>query len=631
VVAIQEERLTGKKRSRIRGAVPSLAVRYCLEYAELAVCDLDLVVLSVQGRSYSSENDISSNPLLRITEFNIPVVQISHHMGHAMHAYCTSGFPEAAVLIVDGMGSPFEDLSEDEKKSVTEQVRNGWETISLYRVRGNSVSALEKHLVADGAWLIDRGTSMPLFGSIGGMYSSVATQIFGDAMEAGKVMGLAPYGNSAIDWREFFSIEQNGVFRFYDRVPARFEHDKRWPKLTAEYQDLASSVQTALEIAILHLVEKLYQRTESPNLCYAGGVALNGVTNERIMRESSFTHVFIPPAAEDSGVAVGAAYYGLWHLTGNVRTQQYLDDSPGAPYSSKRVEDAIAHIPLVQRSDVKDMMSATVDILCDGGVIGWYQGGSELGPRALGQRSILCDPRLHNGKELLNSGIKFRESFRPFAPAVLLEHAQDWFSFDKTTPSSPFMLRVCPFQEELRRLVPAVVHVDGTGRLQTVTSEGNPMLYELIQTFYNRTGIPMLLNTSFNISGEPLVETPEDAIWCFLSTALRVCVMGRIMVIKKPEFPSILDLRPQLACILPRSLDSNEYETHRALVKTPWGQIATRLSADFVSALKLIDGVGDGWRLLGQLRRNSGISETACTCLLARMRRAGLIRFLLPQ
>jgi len=229
VVAIQEERLTGKKRSRIRGAEPSLAVSYCLEHAQLAVRDLDLVVLSVQGRSYSPENDISSNPLLRITEFNIPVVQISHHMGHAMHAYCTSGFPEAAILVVDGMGSPFEDLSEDEKKSVKDQVRNGWETISLYRVHGNSISVLEKHLVADGAWLIDRGTSMPLFRSIGGMYSSVASQIFGDAMEAGKVMGLAPYGKSTIAWQEFFSIEQNGVFRFCDRVPARFEHDNRWP------------------------------------------------------------------------------------------------------------------------------------------------------------------------------------------------------------------------------------------------------------------------------------------------------------------------------------------------------------------------------------------------------------------
>ena len=193
------------------------------------------------------------------------------------------------------------------------------------------------------------------------------------------------------------------------------------------------------------------------------------------------------------------------------------------------------------------------------------------------------------------------------------------------------MLRVCPFEEHLRGLVPAVVHVDGTGRLQTVTSEGNPMLYELIHTFYNRTGIPMLLNTSFNISGEPLVETPEDAIWCFLSTLLRACVIGRMILVKKPEFRSILHLRPQLTCILRRSIDSNDFERHCALVKAPWGKMAVRLSDDFLAALQLIDGVGDGWRLLGQLRRKSEISDCACACLLARMRRAGLIRFLLPQ
>jgi carbamoyltransferase len=627
VVAVQEERLTGIKRYPVQGAQPSLSTRYCLEYAGITPRELDLIVLSSQSSVTAPENDISRNTFLQISDLNTPVVRISHHMGHAISAYCASGFESSAVLVIDGMGSPVGDLSADEQATVKDQVTRGSESISLYLVQDRSIVALEKHLVAEGAWLISRGKAMPFFRTIGGMYSAVARQIFGKAMEAGKVMGLAPYGRPTIAREEFFSLE-NGTFLFHDRVPEQFEHGRRWPDLAPLYEDLASSVQIALEDAVLYLVRRLFELSQSPALCYAGGVALNGVANERIARESQFSSMFIPPAAEDSGVAIGAAYYGLWQITGELHTRQLLSDSPGRTYSNSAISKTIASIPMVYVPEIEKVADKTADMLCEGQIIGWHQGGSELGPRALGQRSILCDPRLKNGKEVLNDGIKFRESFRPFAPAVLADHAREWFMFDETPPSSPFMLRVCRFRENLKEMVPAVVHVDGTGRVQTVSSDANPALYQLIYKFYERTGVPMLLNTSFNVAGEPLVETPEDAIWCFLATAMHACVIGESMVLKKPEFRSILDLRPQRTCTPPERDHSGRDKINYTIVATPWGRTCRRISDHFVSVLQLVDGTSDGWHLWRQVCIRKEVSQTSFICTLANLRRAGLIQLI---
>jgi len=531
VVAVQEERLSHFKRHRIYGQGPSQAVSYCLNSAGIGPSDLSLVVLCIQGRKTDTTHDITLDPFLNVVTHGIPTVTIPHHYGHAVSAFATSGFAESAVLIVDGAGSPVSDFTSDELKVLNGNSQDCWETISLYHASGTSIVPLEKHAVDRGAWLVGHNGEMPLFGSLGGIFSAAAEQIFGEAAEAGKVMGLAPYGKPLFPTSDFFDIT-NGRFHYKDTVPLRFRHAERWPNRADEYQALAASVQSALEDALLYLVKHLRELSSSDNLCYAGGVALNSVANERIIRESGFKNIYIMAAAEDSGTAIGAAYYGLWQLTQHNSRRPILHDAPGRSYTSADVSAAVNATENIYVVNSTDVISDAVDLLCDGQIIGWFDGGSELGPRALGQRSILCDPRLPEAKDTLNRRVKMREPFRPFAPAVLLEEASRWFDFDGTTHESPFMLRVVDVKPEKRSEIPAIVHVDGTGRLQTLTRENNGRFYDLVQKFHEKTGVPVLLNTSFNRMGQPIIETPADAIACLLNTGLDCCIFEDRIVFK---------------------------------------------------------------------------------------------------
>jgi carbamoyltransferase len=533
-VAIQEERLSRRKRDGIRGAHPSLSLSYCLEYAGIKPSELSLVVCCVTNRAKNPVQDVTLNPILETKLHNIPTLYIPHHLGHAVSAFATSGFRESAILIVDGVGSPVEDLTKEECDVCKWPVEDGYETVSLYGASESSFTPLEKHLAANGKWLQAHGIGMPLFGSFGGMYGAVASQIFGDIFEAGKVMGLAPYGRPEIPTHDFFDIV-DGRFVFHNTVPNRFQHAEHWPLRQKEYENLAASTQAALEEGLMYLAQHLHELCPSPNLCYAGGVALNSVFNEMLVRDSAFKNLYFMPAAEDSGTAIGAAYYGLWQLTGKNSARKLIHDAVGRNYSLCEISKAIKKIPGVQQLDSTDPISAAVDLLCEGKIIGWFQGRSELGPRALGQRSILCDPRRPDGKAVLNMRVKHREAFRPFAPVILLEEAKNWFELDGQSPESPFMLRVCKFREDRKQEVPAVVHVDDTGRFQTLTKEANGQLYELVKKFHEKTGVPILLNTSFNVMGEPIVETPEDALLTFLSTGLDYCFLEGQLVEKRKE------------------------------------------------------------------------------------------------
>jgi carbamoyltransferase len=538
VVAIQEERLSRFKRHRIYGAGPSLAIDYCLNYAGIEPSALNLVVLCVQGESKSDLHDVRRDPSLNVVTHQIPTMTIPHHYGHALSAFATSGFEEAAILVVDGTGSPATDFTAIERKLINGSFADAWETISLFSGCGTTIVPLEKHVAERGAWLSMCNGGMPCFGSLGGMFSAVAQQVFGEPMDAGKVMGLAPYGEPHIPCSDFFEIS-NGRFCFKDTVPLHFRHDERWPARAREYEMLACSVQAALEIALIYLVGHLHELSPSENLCYAGGVALNSVANERIIRESSFRNVYIVPAAEDSGTAIGAAYYGLWQLNGYNSRRRMIDDAFGRTYASSAVSSILNETANIEAVSSTNVIADTVDLLCDGKIVGWFDGGSELGPRALGHRSILCDPRRPDAKETLNLRVKRRESFRPFAPAVLLEQAESWFEFGNSSPESPFMLRVCDVKPDRRSEVPAIVHVDGTGRLQTVDRDSNPRFYDLIRCFYERTGVPMLVNTSFNVMGEPIVETPADALACLIKSDLDCCVFEEGIVFKESTNPLV--------------------------------------------------------------------------------------------
>jgi carbamoyltransferase len=530
-VAVQEERLTRVKRQWLFGGRQSLAANYCLSFAGIKPGDLAAIALSVTGSAKDPKHDLRSNPLLRSSGKATPTFLVPHHYAHAMSAFATSGFEDSAILVIDGVGSPAEDMFEEERSVLTGRAEQASEMISLYSGSGTSLIPLEKHAVEYGAWLTFRTTGMPLFGSLGGMYSAVSEQIFGNAMDAGKVMGLAPLGKPTIPVDAFFEIRNENV-HFKDYLPERFAHNDRWPLREDEYKDLAASVQVALEEALLFLAGRLRKLQSSQNFCYAGGVALNSVANERLIRESSFRNVHITPAAEDSGAAIGAAYYALWKISGQNTRRKMTHDACGQPYSTQSISEAVRNTSGIRSIRSSDPISDAVDLLCEGKIIGWFDGRSEIGPRALGQRSILCDPRRAALKDVLNRKVKKRETFRPFAPAILREEAANWFEFDDTPPDSPFMLRVCNFKPEKAKLVPAVVHVDGTGRLQTLNRETNGSFYLLVRRFQEKTGVPLLLNTSFNVAGSPIVETPADAIACLLETELDCCVFEHQIVFK---------------------------------------------------------------------------------------------------
>ncbi len=534
VVSIQEERLLRRKRWKIAGAQHTLALDYCFDYAGIKPRDLSMVVISSPMSVRTTLNNLRLNSYLQVELNKIETVTIPHHFAHAVGAFATSGFAESAVLVVDGLGSTSTELRPDELETIVSGFKEGWEMISIYSAAGTELRSLEKHVIDGFDWYNYNGVGMPWFRSLGSIFSSSAEQIFGESLDAGKVMGLAPYGKPSIPSEEFFEII-NGEFVFYDKVPARFRHEERWPLHQAEYKDLACSAQLALEQALLYLVQRVSDLCPSQNLCYAGGVALNSVANEKMIQVSRFKHPYLMPAAEDSGPAIGAAYYGVWQLTQKNERRRLVHDAVGREYSAAEIRKTIAETPAVEIVDSDDVIADTVALLCQGNNIGWFQGKSELGPRALGQRSIICDPRRAEAKDLLNSKVKHREAFRPFAPVVLLEEAANWFDWGTGAGDSPHMLRVAKFHPEKLGVVPAVEHVDGTGRVQTVTKENNGRFYELVAKFHEQTGVPIILNTSFNVMGVPIVETPEDALFCLLSTGLDYCVLGDTIVKKREQ------------------------------------------------------------------------------------------------
>jgi carbamoyltransferase len=639
VAAIQEERLSRFKRDRVFGSRESFAVAYCLQAAGIRPSDLDMVVLSAQERARTPAYDLSFNRQLALVAGKVPWLIIPHHLGHAVHAFATSGFEDAAVLVVDGLGSPFEDLSPEEQ-AVVPDAAGGWEAVSLYDASGTTVAPLEKHMIVGTPWKVKRPGQMSLFRTLGGMYSAVSEQIFGDPTEAGKVMGLAPYGTASFAPEEFFTLE-DGRFVFRDGVPERFEHNRRWPDCEVEYRNLARSVQEALEVAVDHLVERLSKTSKSRNLCYSGGVALNCTANEKLFRGSLFRDVYIPPAAEDSGIAMGAAYYGLWHLTGRNTRRALRKDAVGRVYSREEIDRAIQATPGVKvtRRGAEEVLDETVARLCNGEFAGWFQGASELGPRALGGRSIVADPRRPDAKDQLNGRVKAREAFQPFAPAVLEDRAGEWFEVDGTSASSPFMLRVWPFRPGAAERVPAVVHVDGTGRVETVPRDESHPFYPLLDRFSRATGVPIILNTSFNGRGEPIVETPEDALWCMLENGLDFVVLEDRLVERDASTRSLLDLVPVLLAqqyvlnvlLRPGGLvENNPADTVLAArVQTPWGVREEGLPTMLHPLLSAIDGVTDGWGLREKIGASTGTAPEPREIgrVLGRLRRAYLIDF----
>ncbi len=570
VAAAEEERFTRVKHDF---NFPHQAIQFCLESAGIQGQDLDYVVffekpfrkfdriLMTVLQTYPQSYKVFRESMITWMidklwvggtlekELGVPherVLFCDHHLSHAASAYLCSPFDEAAILTVDGVGE--------------------WVTATWGTGKGSSIK-------------IDRQLEFPH--SLGLLYSAF-TAFLGFEVNEGeyKVMGMAPYGQPRYAEKVWKLIRQNAdgsfaldmdYFSFHHSTEKtfnrRFEElfgeprspqmhfftrDTGYPgyfgekpagyeelcRLNQHYADIAASIQRVTEEVILGMARNLHQQTGLKRLCIAGGVGLNSVANSRILRETPFEEIFVQPAAGDGGGALGAALWAWNTLLGKPRT--FLMDHAywGKSYSDAEISDFLVanNIAHHRFDDEDELVNRVVDRIQQGRVIGWFQGRFEWGPRALGNRSIIADVRRDDMKDIVNTKIKFREPYRPFAPSVLAEHAKDFFDLSEPTRHYParYMLYVVPVTESQRSRVPAITHVDGTGRLQTVFQQQSPRYYKLIERFGQATGVPIILNTSFNLRGEPIVNTPANAFNTFSKSEMDCLVLQNFLIEKSP-------------------------------------------------------------------------------------------------
>ena len=574
VGAAQEERFTRKKHD---ASFPENAINYCLQEAGISIADLTYVVFYDKPlikferlletylaytpagiRSFIAAIPVwlkeklflkstLKKELARLGAIGVselaPLLFTEHHESHAASAFFPGPFEKAAVLCLDGVGE--------------------WATSSVWLGDGNQLTP---------QWEIDFPHSL-------GLLYSAFTYYTGFKVNSGeyKLMGLAPYGEPKyVDtiFDHLIDLKDDGTFRLdmsYFEYPtgltmtgSRFEQlfggAARAPEseIGQKEMDLARSIQVVTEEIVLRLAKTVHRELGTDYLCLAGGVALNCVANGRLLREGPFRDIWIQPAAGDAGGALGAAL-GIWHgYLGNARNANGRDDFMRGAYLGKKYgnDEIKAYLDSIecQYSELEDseLIPKLADLISTENVIGWFNGRMEFGPRALGGRSIIGDPRSPKMQSIMNLKIKYRESFRPFAPAVKAETVSDWFEIDR---QSPYMLLVAPVkpdkhirmteaQKQLfgidklkipRSEIPAITHVDYSARIQTIHRETNPRFYRLIDDFEKLTGCPVLINTSFNVRGEPIVASPEDAYRCFMRTEMDYLVMENILLAKKDQ------------------------------------------------------------------------------------------------
>jgi carbamoyltransferase len=545
--AIAKERIT---RAKHASGFYKEVIDYCLEAEGISLDDVDLVVrncyiLPVEEMEERlvyfdapgflpdfERGEAAKHPLY--LSHQDKVVTISHHLAHAYSAFAVSPFEDGVVMIVDGVGSYRSDVMEafPAGDTATPLAR---ESESYYKFSGTTLECLKKvWMEPDRGFLSDEFYTMP---GLGALYSRASTYIFGDWNKCGELMGLAPYGRRD-QVRHLLEMNDGKLsvphWTAELKQPYVFEPGSNWEKNPAmrHWEDLAWRTQDDTENVLLARARWLRETTGAKNLCMAGGVALNCVANGRVAREAGFENVWIQPAAGDDGIAIGCAYYGWLEILKQRRTFVMDHSYVGRRYSDQEAAAELQKFLVrIQVDAVKsdNVCRDTAKLLADQKVIGWFQDRSEFGPRALGNRSLIADPRKAEMKDILNSRVKHRQAFRPFAPIVLAERMKEIFEGDE---DSPFMLIAKPVRPEWRDKIPAIVHVDGTARVQTVREATNPMLYRLLKEFEALTGVPVLINTSFNIKGEPIVETPQDAVNCFLTTGVDHLVIHDTIVSK---------------------------------------------------------------------------------------------------
>ena len=551
IAATEEERF---RRVKHWAGFPSLAVEFCLREAGITLAQVDhiaigrdpyaklarkiLFLLKNPGGGWRAVADRLQNAkkvssleqefksidgTIDERAFKKRIHQVEHHRSHLASAFFASPFEESALLSIDGSGD--------------------FTTTMIGTGKGNKIEVLDS---------VDFPHSV-------GLFYTAFTQLLGFPHygDEYKVMGLAPYGKpdhverlrDVLIFRpdglfelnqKYFRSAKSGIISYgEDHIPvvaplfSEYMSEKfgaprkKEEPLTQYHKDLAASVQRVTEELIFHILDHLHKRTGLDNICIAGGVAQNSVANGKLTRSTPFKNVYIPSAGHDAGISMGAALYVYNQVLGQPRAEAVWSAYTGSRFSNEEIETYLQSRNITyQRYSDEDLYERVADRLIDAGVIGWFNGRAEFGPRALGARSILADPRRQDAKDLLNSKIKRRESFRPFAPSILKEYVQEYF---EVTDIVPFMEKVFPIRQEKRALIPAVTHADGTGRLQSVDNLVSPRYYQLIEAFRKKTGVPILLNTSFN-ENEPIVNSPEQALECFLRTSMDMLVLENCVI-----------------------------------------------------------------------------------------------------
>jgi len=551
IAATEEERF---RRVKHWAGFPSMAVQFCLKEAGISLSQVDhisigrdpkakmdkkiLFLLKNPGGGWNAvldrvknakkvssleEEFVKIDASVSKQEIKSKIHYIEHHRSHLASAFFASPFEESALLSIDGSGD--------------------FSTTMIGIGRGNQIEIIDS---------VDFPHSV-------GLFYTAFTQLLGFPHygDEYKVMGLAPYGEpkyvdqlkDVIHFTEdglftlnqkYFRSAKSGIISYgNDHIPvvaALYSEymiekfgavRKKEEELSQYHKDMAASVQRFAEQLIFHILTHLQKRTGLQNVCIAGGVAQNSVANGKITRNTPFKNIYIPSAGHDAGISMGCALYVYNHVLKQPRAKAVWSAYTGSRFSNEEIEIYLQSRAITyKRYEDEELYHKVTDRLINAGVVGWFNGRAEFGPRALGARSIIADPRRNDAKELLNSKIKRRESFRPFAPSILKEYVPEYF---EVMDEVPFMEKVFPIKKDKRHLIPAVTHADGTGRLQTVDKNITPRYYQLIETFRQKTGVPILLNTSFN-ENEPIVNSPEHALECFLRTSMDMLVLENCVV-----------------------------------------------------------------------------------------------------
>ena len=549
--AIEEERI---KRVKHWAGFPIESIKFCLKDAGITICDVDYITISRDPSAHfgkkllTSINKSTNVNFIRdrirnlykissiksilaaelgedVKRIHAKVKNIEHHRAHMASSFFASPFETSAIISIDGFGD--------------------FSSTMIGVGINNKIDVLD---------------CVTFPHSIGVFYTAF-TQFLGFPYygDEYKVMGLAPYGNPVYvnKLKDVIQLTEDGFFKLNEKF---FLHSTEGVSMTWEncapdvgrifsgvlidsfgkprakdeplsdyHKDLASSVQQMTENVIFHMMNHLSKTTKLENICIAGGVAQNSVANGKIKGKTSFTGVYIPSAGYDAGTAIGSALFLYNNLLGYARTEPMYSAYLGNSVSDDEIVALLKSRKInYKRYSDEEIIKITAELLAEGSVLGWFQGRTEFGPRALGNRSVLVDPSRPDAKDLLNSKIKKRESFRPFAPSILREYVHEYFEEDD---DAYFMEKVFQIREEKRKIIPAVTHVDGTGRLQTVNKDISPKYYSLIDKFREITGVPILLNTSFN-ENEPIVNSPKEALECFLRTEMDALVLGNCLIFR---------------------------------------------------------------------------------------------------